>query len=130
MNVDKAGREIWVVCETRDGEILDCCFELLGKAVSLAAQNGSDACAVYFGEAPRAATLFAAGAAKIYWADGFEDADDGMLARAIAALAKRHQPETLLMAATIRGRSIAPQTAALLDTGLTADCTDLHLEDG
>jgi electron transfer flavoprotein alpha subunit len=34
------------------------------------------------------------------------------------------------MAATIRGRSIAPQTAALLDTGLTADCTDLHLEDG
>ncbi|MDR2787339.1 MAG: electron transfer flavoprotein subunit alpha/FixB family protein [Candidatus Accumulibacter sp.] len=122
--------EIWVICETRDGEILECCFELLGKAASLAARNGSNVCAVFFGEVPKAAALFASGAAKIYLSDGFERADDGLLAEAIAALARRHKPETLLMAATVRGRSIAPQAAALLNTGLTADCTDLHLEDG
>ena len=130
MSLDSAGREIWGVCETRDGEILDCCFELLGKAASLAAQNGSKACAVFFGEASKTAALFAAGAAKIYLPGGFERADDGLLAEAIAALARRSAPEAILMAATVRGRSIAPQTAALLNTGLTADCTDLHLEDG
>jgi electron transfer flavoprotein alpha subunit len=130
MSIDRARREIWVVCETRDGEILDCCCELLGKAASLAAPNGADACAVFFGEAQKAAALFASGAAKIYLPGGFERADDGQLAAAVAALAKRRQPETILMAATVRGRSIAPQTAALLDTGLTADCTELHLEDG
>jgi electron transfer flavoprotein alpha subunit len=130
MSIDSAGREIWVVCETRDGEILDCCCELLGKAASLAAQNGSNVCAVFFGEATKAAALFASGAVKIYLSGGFERADDGLLAGAIAALARRHGPETILMAATVRGRSIAPQTAALLHTGLTADCTDLHLEGG
>jgi electron transfer flavoprotein alpha subunit len=130
MSSDGAWREIWVICETRDGEILDCCFELLGKAASLAAQNGSHVCAVLFAAAPKTAALFASGAARIYLSSGFECADDGLLAGAIAALAKRHEPETILMAATVRGRSIAPQTAALLNTGLTADCTELHFEDG
>ena len=104
MSIDGAEREIWVVCETRDGEILDCCFELLGKALSLATQNGSKVFAVFFGEAPKAAALFVSGTVKIYLPGGLEHADDGLLAEAVAALASRHQPETNLMAATVRGR--------------------------
>jgi electron transfer flavoprotein alpha subunit len=130
MNPENALREIWVVCESRDGEILSSCFELLGKAVSLALQNGSRVCAVFFGEEPKLPPLFATGAGKVYLLQGLENVDDGLLAEATASLAKRYGPETIMMTATVRGRSIAPQTAALLNTGLTADCTDLHLEDG
>jgi len=38
-------------------------------------------------------------------------------------------PEAILFPATIRGRNLAPQCAAMLQTGLTADCTDLMLDD-
>ncbi|MDR3220450.1 MAG: electron transfer flavoprotein subunit alpha, partial [Candidatus Accumulibacter sp.] len=126
----RARREIWVVCESRDGEILDFCFELLGKAVSLAARNDSTACAVFFGDEPKTPPLFASGAGKVYLLPGFDNADEGAQAEALASLAKLHAPETILLAATVRGQSLAAQAAALLDTGLTANCTNLHLENG
>jgi electron transfer flavoprotein alpha subunit len=130
MNRKKVQREIWVVCENRDGEIPDVCFELLGKAVSLAAQNDSSASAVFFGEAPKNTALFASGAEKIYLLPGLDDTGEGAQAQALASLAKRHAPEAILLAATIRGHSLASQAAAQLGAGLTANCTDLHWEDG
>ncbi|MCL2000783.1 MAG: electron transfer flavoprotein subunit alpha/FixB family protein, partial [Planctomycetes bacterium] len=53
--------------------------------------------------------------------------DDGLLARHLADAARRHKLEIVLIPATIRGRSIASQMAALLRTGLTADCTELSI---
>jgi electron transfer flavoprotein alpha subunit len=130
MSPESSQREIWVICESRDGEILDFCFELLGKAVSLAAQNGSIACAVFFGEEPKTPPLFASGAGKVYLLPVPDNVDERALAEALASLAKLHNPETILLAATVRGQSLAAQAAALLNTGLTANCTELHLEDG
>jgi electron transfer flavoprotein alpha subunit len=129
-NTQGARREIWVICESRDGEILDFCFELLGKAVSLAAQNGSIACAVFFGEESKTPPLFASGAGKVYLLSGPDGAGEEAPAEALASLAKRRDPETILLAATVRGQSLASRTAALLRAGLTANCTNLRLEDG
>ncbi len=42
---------------------------------------------------------------------------------------KQHKPSIVLLAATETGREMAARTAQELDTGLTADCTDLSIED-
>ena len=55
-------------------------------------------------------------------------ANDVACARALAELAAKERPETILLPATIRGRCVAPYCAALLQTGLTADCTELGLD--
>lgn len=57
-------------------------------------------------------------------------ADDSVLAEAIADAIRRAAPAAVLFPATIRGRSIAPLCAARLNAGLTADCTELRLENG
>ncbi|MCQ2070639.1 MAG: electron transfer flavoprotein subunit alpha/FixB family protein [archaeon] len=47
----------------------------------------------------------------------------------IAQVIIRTEPAVVLFGATPKGREIAPRVAAMLDAGLTADCTDLILED-
>ncbi len=47
---------------------------------------------------------------------------------AITELARRHQPDAILWKADAWGRSIAPRVAALLQTGLCADCTGLETD--
>lgn len=54
--------------------------------------------------------------------------DDVACARVLADRAKQERPAVILLPATIRGRCVAPYCAALLQTGLTADCTDLDLD--
>ena len=46
-------------------------------------------------------------------------------AEAIAQVAERVNPAAILIGATPRGREVAPRVAAMLGSGLTADCTAL-----
>ncbi len=55
--------------------------------------------------------------------EGSRWSNDNMVS-AVFGLAEKYQPELLLFSATARGREIAPQIAARLETGLTADCTN------
>lgn len=48
--------------------------------------------------------------------------------RLFAALIRRFRPEIVLAAATTSGRTTLPAAAALVDTGLTADCTGLSID--
>lgn len=54
--------------------------------------------------------------------------NDSACACSLAELATEKQPDIILMPATIRGRCVASYCAALLRTGLTADCTELALD--
>ena len=45
-------------------------------------------------------------------------------------LIKQYTPNILLFPATKIGRDLAPRVAAALETGLTADCIDLKIQDG
>lgn len=56
--------------------------------------------------------------------------DDGVLAEAVADAIRRTVPAAVLFPATVRGRGVAPLCAARLNAGLTADCTELRLENG
>ena len=51
-------------------------------------------------------------------------------AEALADLSERVNPMSIIIPGTPRGREVAPLTAAILNTGLTADCTELSMEDG
>ncbi|MGI9860977.1 electron transfer flavoprotein subunit alpha/FixB family protein [Moorella naiadis] len=49
-------------------------------------------------------------------------------ARALVELVNRYKPEILLLGATSLGRDLSGAVATALETGLTADCTGLHID--
>ena len=127
----KKSAKIWVICEQRGDSIADVSLELLSKAAALDGKNGVAAVILGHGASKYTRILAAAGADIIYVFDHFELAckDDCLYARLIASLISKHNPQIVLMGATIHGRSVAPQVAAIIGAGLTADCTGLELED-
>ncbi|MGM9993603.1 MAG: electron transfer flavoprotein subunit alpha/FixB family protein [Candidatus Avigastranaerophilus sp.] len=44
-------------------------------------------------------------------------------------IAKQYPPRIILVGATVQGKDIAAYTSTKLETGLTADCTDLDIDD-
>ncbi len=97
---------------------------LLGAASAMAEISGAEVRAVSFqsGRAPR---YHAAGAAHVYEVSGAED--EAGKALALRRLAEREAPEMMLFPSTPEYRTVAPMTAAMLETGLTADCTGIDL---
>ena len=121
--------ELWVYVELCREGIRPVTFELLGKAAELSARCGGRVTAVALGDCDTGA-LIAAGADRVLVGEGMPfPAEDGLQAQALAELCRRHHPDMLLLGATGVGRSLAPRTAALLRTGLTADCTRLDLDE-
>ena len=127
-------KDILVWAELRDGRPSGVCFELLKKAADLAAAQGGAVSAAVIGTGECrgcAADLIAHGAGRVfvvedprlelYQADAFTK----ILCRLIADT----RPGVVLMGATSIGADLAPAVAARLGTGLTAHCTDLHVED-
>lgn len=74
------------------------------------------------------APVFACGAQKIYRLIG--KGDERQTAGQIAALCTEHAPNVLVFLATVSCRNIAAMVAAELETGLSADCTDIELRSG
>lgn len=121
--------ELWVYVELCREGIRPVTFELLGKAAELSARCGGRVTAVALGDCDTGA-LIAAGVDRVLVGEGLPfPAEDGLQAQALAELCRRHHPDMLLLGATGVGRSLAPRTAALLRTGLTADCTRLDLDE-
>ncbi|MCX7027380.1 MAG: electron transfer flavoprotein subunit alpha/FixB family protein [Spirochaetes bacterium] len=130
------GRGIWVVCEAgRDGIFLPS-LELIAKARSIADPN-AEISAVFFRQPPDGPGAFgSAGASRVLILEGKvphgrvaagDVVDDAYYAGLLAGAIRIEAPSVVLMAATVFGRAVMPRTAAVLGTGLTADCSDLEL---
>jgi electron transfer flavoprotein alpha subunit len=123
---------VWVVCELHDGEASRVSLELLSQAAtSLAPALGGGVGAVAVGHhlSPAVDELVRHGVDVVFLAE-----DERLApyrtephARVIAQLAAARRPSALLFGATTTGRDLAPRVAAMLDTGLAADCTDLRV---
>ncbi|MFC2012822.1 FAD-binding protein [Chloroflexota bacterium] len=128
---DDSHQGIWVFAEQRDGRIKGVTYELLSKGRELADTLGTELSAVCFGrDVSEIERLAAYGADKVYLVDT-PDADgfaEDLYARKLVELIGQYQPEILIAGATPLGRSFIPRVAALLKTGLTADCTDLEID--
>jgi electron transfer flavoprotein alpha subunit len=120
---------VWVVCELPDGRPARVSLELLSKATELAPALGGGVGAIVAGHDLGAAVdeLTRHGVDTVFVAD-HEDLDPYRAephARVISQLAAAGSPSAVLFGATTTGRDLAPRVAAMLDTGLAADCTDL-----
>lgn len=131
----KAGteEEIWVLLEPRGESFARVGFELLSKARELSEGRGWLVRAVSAGDVSEegAARLAAAGAQAITSAGSSaeEARSEEAVGAVLAGLARERQPAIVLSGATDYGRVVMPLAAARLETGLTADCVGLGLDD-
>lgn len=124
-------RGVWVFAEQRDSHILGVAYELVSEGRKLADALGTELSVICLGEAVTdAEELMAYGADKVYLFENplFAHPKDDVYARQLIKLVDAHRPEILLAGATSLGRSLMPRVAALLRTGLTADCTGLEID--
>ena len=124
---------VWVYAEQRDGKLLNVAIELLGEGRKLADELGVGLSAVVIGSgiAPLADELVAHGADTVYVADDprLEKYRNDPFAKILYEAIKVKKPEIVLIGATHDGRDLAPSVAAMLETGLTADCTALDIDE-
>jgi len=122
---------IWVFAEQRDGEIKSVGYELLSRGRELADTLKTDLSAVCLGHNIREVEkLIAYGADRVFLIDdpALGSHLEDLYAGALAKLIREYKPEIVLVGATAMGRSLIPRLAAMLRTGLTADCTDLAID--
>lgn len=126
-------RGVWVFAEQRGGEIAGVSVELLGEGRRLADKLGVKLSAVLFGYqmGKQAIDLIAFGADRVLLADKacLGEFNDEPYSHLLAELIRQYKPEIVLCGATSLGRSFIPKVASQLNTGLTADCTGLEIDE-
>lgn len=124
--------DIWVLAEQRDGQLLEVALELVSEGRKLADTLGKKLSALLLGAGidDLAADLIAFGADQVYLIDHpqLKVYNTEPYVSAVEQLVQRARPEILLLGATHYGRDLAPRLAARLETGLTADCTELAID--
>ncbi len=126
-------RGVWIFVEHTEGEPAVVSWELLGVGADLAKTLGVDLCTVVVGDKVEnlCQESFAYGASKAYLIDAsvFHYYRTEPYYKAICHLIEKYRPEIMLMGATGLGRDLAGAVATKLQTGLTADCTGLAIDD-
>jgi len=124
-----------VVAEQFNGDLQTISFQLLGAARGLANKLGTGVSAFLLGNniSPLAERLIHNGADDVYVVDdpALEEYTTLTYRRGVLAILDHigKPPPIILMGATTIGRDLAPRIAASLETGLTADCTELDIGD-
>lgn len=131
----KEYKGLMVFAEQREGRIHPVSYELLGKGREITDRLGVELSSVLLGHQmeEEAKELIYYGADKVFFYEhpAFKDFDLLNCKHNIVRLVREVKPEIFLFGATRLGRSLGPRVAVALDTGLTADCTGLDLdEDG
>ncbi len=142
---DGVYRDMWVYCETHQGELLDVSKEMLGKARELMDQYEED----YGDEERVVAVLVGDGMEELaeetimYGADVAVYLNEPRLERflhrpytevvanmmrADAEWREYDEPRYVLFPATNNGRDLSAMVQAELDSGLASDCSDLYIE--
>ncbi|MFW9940792.1 MAG: electron transfer flavoprotein subunit alpha/FixB family protein [Candidatus Thorarchaeota archaeon] len=126
-------KDIWVFVEFKKNTIRSVSFEILGKAKELAKKSNEKVCAVLLGNniSRFCEELSYHGIDKIYLCEDaiLEEYLTETYSSILVALVKEYMPNIILIPATKIGRDLAPNLAATLETGLTADCIDLNIQE-
>ncbi|MEN8208758.1 MAG: electron transfer flavoprotein subunit alpha [Candidatus Fermentibacteria bacterium] len=123
---------ILVLAEQRDGIIDHSTLELLGEARRLAEADGSSVSVILLTEKAgnRPAELISCGADTVYLAEDtqLKHFRTEPFSKITERLITEKKPAVVLAAATTTGRDLMPRIAKNLNTGLTADCTELSID--
>ncbi|WP_077213519.1 electron transfer flavoprotein subunit alpha/FixB family protein [Bacillus dakarensis] len=124
---------VWVFIEEKDGVIAPVSLELLGAGRKLADKRGVELGGILIGENIKslAATIFEYGAdiAYVYDQPIFKHYRTESFMKALLDCSNKHKPEIILFGATSTGKDLASAVATDLPTGLTADTTELDVEE-
>lgn len=123
---------ILVLAEQRNGSIHKISYELLGKAMELAEELHEPVNCLLVGPTIcDLEELNQRGAETVYYikSDIFSNPEEYLYKKNIVQFINEYKPKIVLIGATNFGRSLAPRIAAALKTGLTADCTDLKIDE-
>lgn len=127
-------KDLWVFIETNpDGSAQNVGLELLNPGRELADKQGGKLVGLVVGSNVDAAVKAAAehGADQLIVVDGPEYAHftTDAHANAICEMLTKYAPTTMLIGATNNGRDVGPRVSCRLQTGLTADCTRLAIDE-
>ena len=129
---DKSLKEIWVFTEVEGGQIAPLSLELLGKGKELKAKLNGLLASVLLGQgvAHLTSELIAYGADKVYLAEDeiLKNYTTFPYSQVIKYMVLKFKPEIFLFGASHLGRDLAPYLASTLCCGLTADCTNLLID--
>ena len=127
-------KDLWVFVETKeDGSAKNVGIELLSPGRTIADKHGGALVALVVGCGVDQAVEEAAthGADKVVVVDGeeFKEYSTDAYAAALTTLIEKYGPASVLIGATPNGRDLGPRVSCRLNTGLTADCTGLDVDD-
>ncbi len=132
MNLEEY-KGVFIFAQQVDNEIENIAFELLGEAKNLAKPLETEVTAVLLGYniKDKADELAAYGADRVIVVDDpkLETYRTEPYAQALSAVINEFKPEIMLVGATAIGRDLGPTVSARVQTGLTADCTQLEIGD-
>jgi len=127
-------KNIWTMAETRNGNLKDVSFELLSRGRTLADKLGESLVSVVIGnnvDKEQLNELILRGADKVIVVEN-ENLSDFIVenySNLLVDMIKDLKPNIILSAATVNGRTLMPHVAMRLHAGLTADCTELDIEE-
>ncbi|NLS45155.1 MAG: electron transfer flavoprotein subunit alpha/FixB family protein [Firmicutes bacterium] len=123
---------VMVIGEQRGGKLHPVTYELLARGRVLADKLSEELSCVILGYGMEqfAEEIIQRGADIVYIVDNptLKNFLPLLYTRVLTKLTQEVKPGIVLAAATTQGRTIMPLVAAKLDTGLTADCTELDID--
>ncbi|MCI5697936.1 MAG: electron transfer flavoprotein subunit alpha/FixB family protein [Clostridiales bacterium] len=128
----KAPNGVLVICEQSNDGIHRVAYELLHKGKEIAQSlNEPLECIVLGYKIQALSELSHRCADNIFVMDAkcFDKPEEVLYKKNLVKFIEDRRPNIILIGATEFGRSLAPRVACALKTGLTADCTDLIIND-
>ena len=127
-------KDVWVLSEQEDGKIKLVSYELLTRGRFLADKRNVKLVAIILGKSidkEGLQELIYRGADKVIVIEdtSLEYFLPEPYANTVASLIQKYNPEIMIASATTTGRTVMPAVAIKCITGLTADCTDLDIEE-
>jgi len=126
-------KNLWVYVETSNNKVKNVSLELIGKARECADILGEKVGAVVIGNKMEhfVDVLIGSGADMVYLVEDpiFENYSTDGYTKAMTDLVNKYKPSVLFIGATTLGRDLGPRVACRLETGLTADCTEISVDE-
>lgn len=125
-------RNVWVFIEVVRGKIKGVSLELLGQGRKMADDLGEKLVAIIPGneieDFAKMAIHYGADEAIVVDQRELKDYSTDGYTKAMCTLIKKYNPAVLLIGATNNGRDLGPRVSSRMQTGLTADCTELGVD--
>lgn len=125
-------RNVWVFIEVVRGKIKGVSLELLGQGRKMADDLGEKLVAIIPGneieDFAKMAIHYGADEAIVVDQKELKDYSTDGYTKSMCTLIKKYNPAVLLIGATNNGRDLGPRVSSRMQTGLTADCTELGVD--